>query len=83
VQKDVAGGKLWYETLDNVTDGLQLLLGNVLLFVFLALESSCLELFVKDRAPFITGVVRVQIRCLDGFVDGLAVGLTGHLCPPR
>jgi hypothetical protein len=51
------------------------------MFVFFAPESSSLDVFVEDRAPSITGAVRVHISGLDGFVDGLAVGLAGDLYP--
>jgi hypothetical protein len=59
VPEDVAAGQLRQKTLDSVTDGLQLLPSNVLLFVLGAPKSSSIEVIVEYRAPSVTGVVRV------------------------
>jgi hypothetical protein len=57
--EDVAGGEARKETLDNVTDGFQLLRCNVLLFVHGAPKCSSLDVLVQYRAPSLAGAVRV------------------------
>jgi hypothetical protein len=57
--KDVASGHMRQESLDNVTDGLQLLLGIVMLFVLGAPKSLNREVLVHYRASSVTGDVHV------------------------
>jgi hypothetical protein len=57
--KDVAAGQMRQESLDGVTDGLQLFLGNVMLLLLDAPKSSSLEGPVQDRSPSVARLVRV------------------------
>jgi hypothetical protein len=58
-QGDIAAAHLRPEALDNITDGLQLFLVNVMFFVLDAPESSSLEALGHDSSPSIARDVRV------------------------
>jgi hypothetical protein len=63
--EDIAANEMWQETDDGYTDGLQCLLGNVLVFVMCSREAACFEPAVYYRSPTISGTVALYVSCLD------------------
>ncbi len=82
VEEQPSPFELGEEGLDGAADSLELLVGDVLLLVAPAPESSCFYSVVEDCTLAETAGVAVEVGCLDGLEDRCAVVLLGHGPPP-